>query len=114
MKFFAKSDAIKNIKYIRWAAKVFKVIATVNLLNGLLGLCTNLSGAQVITIDAISVHNEPGLLTTGSFIFNAFAVIFVTYTAARGLELFADVAEKILMPSEHQIEDQPSQPNVSG
>lgn len=93
---FTKRDWAKNVKYIRWAAKVFKIIAVVNLLNGLLGLCTNLSGAQVITIDAISVHNEPGLLTTGSFIFNAFAVIFVTYTAARGLELFADVAERIM------------------
>ncbi len=87
---------MKNIRYMRFAAKVLKVIVVFNILTGLWGLYLNLAGAQMVSIDSININNEPGLLTTGSFIITTFIGIFILYTAARGLELFADVSEKII------------------
>jgi hypothetical protein len=55
-----------------------------------------------------NVAQSPDLLSLGSLIFNVFAGVFVIYTAARGLELFADVAEKIMIPTESQTEVQPT------
>jgi len=95
---------VKNIKYLRWATKVLKIIVVLNILTALWGLYLNLAGAEVILVGTESINNKPGLLTTGSYAYTAFVGIFIMYTAARGLELFADVAEKILTPSEPQAQ----------
>lgn len=108
MKFFANSDATKNIKYLRWASKVLKIILVINTLNGLLGVCLLFSGGATI-VSQTNVAQTPDLISTANVIFNVLAGVFVVYTAARALELFADVAEKILMPSEQQLEVQPHQ-----
>lgn len=91
---------LKNIKYIRFASKIAKIIVIYHILNSLWGLALNLVGTQMIVIDNITINNKPGILTTGSLIIFSLITIFVFYTAARGLELFADVAEKILTTTE--------------
>ena len=89
----------KNIKYIRWATKVLKIIVVINILNSLFGLCLLLSGATIIPADT-NVAQTSNVLSVASYIFSVFTATFIMYTAARGLKLFADVAEKILTPSE--------------
>jgi len=96
---FINTDWAKNFKYIRLATKVLKIIVIINILIGILSICLSFS-SNVVVVNGNSIENTPGFLTTGTFIFNTFVGIFVMFTAARGLELFADVAEKILMSSE--------------
>ncbi len=102
---------LKNIKYIRFASKFVKIIVVYHILNGLLGLALNLSGTQMVVIDNLTINNQPGLLTTGSLVINSLITIFVFYTVARALELFADIAEKVLETSKQQSEPQLAQPD---
>jgi len=118
MRFFANSDATKNIKYLRWASKVLKIILVINTLNGLLGVCLLFSGSVTI-ISQTNVAQTPDLLSTSSVIFNVLAGVFLIYTAARALELFADVAERIMNTSEQQSQplnspDSPSEKLTTG
>ena len=99
-----KTKMVKNIKYLRWATKVLKIIVVLNILSALWGLYLNLAGAEVVLVGTESINNKSGLLTTGSYAYTAFVGIFMMYTAARGLELFADVTEKILTPIEPQAQ----------
>ncbi len=110
---FIRTDWAKNVKYIRRAVTIIKLIVIINILLGSLAVCASLSDTGVM-INGEAIQNKPGFLTTGSAIFNLFVGIFVMFTAARGLELFADVAEKNLAPSTSQPEPQLTQPNQFG
>ncbi len=86
-----------NIKYIRWAAGVLKIIMVINIILGLLGFL----GGLLIPITAASQGNSG--VAGASIFLNLGALItiavnaFITYTAARALELLADIAYHLLV-----------------
>ena len=96
---FTKRDWAKNVKYIHWAARLLKILVVINILIAVLGLCALVGGATIIPSDT-NIPQTASVLSVGSFIFSVFIGNFIMYTAARGLELFADVAEKIMTISE--------------
>jgi hypothetical protein len=99
MNLFAKADWAKNAKYILWAAKIIKIAVFINILIAVVGLCALIGGATIIPGDT-NIPQKASVLSVGSFIFSVFIGNFIMYTAARGLELFADLAERIMTTSE--------------
>lgn len=70
-----------NIKYIRWAAGLLKIITVFNVIVNM--------GIFIVSIFGGSIN----FLAPINIIINA----FFTYTAARGLELLADIAYHLLI-----------------
>lgn len=87
-----------NIKYIRWAAKVLKVVMVINILIGF-------GTMYLTTIAAMIAGTRGGTITTG-IVAGGFTILidfvgiivnaFILYTAARGLELLSDMAYTLL------------------
>ena len=86
-----------NIRYIRWAATTLKVVIVINLILGLLAFIATF----VFPVAAAVNGNVPATGFGLVINFGALVILiinaFITYTAARGLELLADIAHHLLM-----------------
>lgn len=86
----------ENIKYIRWAAGVLKIVMIIRVV---LGIITFLS-TFLIPIAAASQGNNLAAGVSVAINFGALITIvidaFIIYTAARALELLADIAYHLL------------------
>ena len=100
-----------NIRYARWAAGVLKIIMVLNVIIGLVVFAASL----LFPAAAIAQRNMPGTALGITINFGALITIaiqaFMTYTAARALELLADVAYHLLM-TWHRSQGVPTPPNL--
>lgn len=90
-----------NVKYIRWAAKVLKVIMVINLILEVVLFLATLLGSALATSQS-TVGASVGFTLSITGIISVIIKAFITYTAARGLELLADVAYYLLVTWQRQ------------
>lgn len=92
-----------NIKYIRWAAGVMKIVMVINIILGLIGFV----GSLLVPVGAALNGNATGMVAGFTINFGVLISIvvnaFLTYTAARALELLADIAYHLLRVWHQQI-----------
>ncbi len=83
-----------NIKYIRWAAKVLKIVIVINFVIGFARMSMT-AGLVAFTVNKGTV--PAGIITISIDFIGIIIYAFILYTAARGLELLADVGYHLLI-----------------
>ncbi len=83
-----------NIKYIQWAAKVLRIIMVINILIGFGTMVASVVGGVIVLGAGGFVA---GLVTILIQFVGILINAFFIYTAARGLELVADMAYQQLV-----------------
>lgn len=92
-----------NIKYIRWAAKALRVIMVLNILTGFGGMFITVG---VTAASGLSMGRAAIPVGSITIVFQFITVLinaFLIYTAARGLELLADIAYHLLITWHQQV-----------
>jgi uncharacterized membrane protein len=86
-----------NIKYIRWAAGALKIIMVINIIIGLIGFVGSLAAPVLAAASGSAAGTVVGFSLNIGMLVTIAINAFMTYTAARGLDLLADVAYHLLM-----------------
>lgn len=90
-------DMADNVKYIRWAAKIIKIIMVINLILEFVVFSAAFLGALLVSGQTISGGSSLGFTISITGFVGIFIKAFLTYTAARALELLADIAYHLLV-----------------
>lgn len=97
----------ENIKYIRWAARMLRIIMMVNILIGFGSIFLSVFGTAIGAVSAGAAIVPVGLVAIIIQFIGILVNAFFIYTASRGLELMADIAFHLLQQWHKQNQPPP-------